>query len=460
MFKLRWPSIFKSAYDVEAEGAVPEVLSRVPVSADQAENGSYVTEVATIDAEKAALTYCFSPDVYAVVNLKAKMLSSLPLKIYSKRPNGSKTEVLTGPLYKLLERPNPNTTRTELILQFASWHYLTGSAYIVMEEIHGVPYLICLNSRYVHPVVVKEEGISGIVYKKGTVSFYYSDDQVIRWVNFSPRDDYYGMTPVQPLADDVQARKSTMKNTKNHYSRGGVSGGVLKTESNIEEGELRKLRKDWENRKEDSARLIILPDGWDFMEFKGSENSSKPETVLTFTLASVCNAFGVPVALMSPDKNTHPTESEIFLWTSQLLPDADVVEQKFTNTFGVENNRQKLVFELDRSGVPVLEQFRLDKTRTRAADLASGYLTINQWLEMEDREPLSGEFAEFGDTPRPVWDQKNAKEMAEQQQEAAAQAAAAKDPAGRDQSSRGEKPMGIDASGKKGLLDENDQNNE
>lgn len=453
---LKVPGFLKSAYDVEAEGRVPEVLDRTPTTIDAADRGSFVTEVNAIKAEHAVAAYCFNPDVYAVVNLKATMTASLPLKIYQVKPNGAKTEITSGRLYDLIENPNPNTTKSQLIEQFCSWYELAGSAYIVLEEILGEFYLICLNSLYVKPVVVKEHGIDGIVYKKGNKLIYYAKEHVLRRTRFNPNDDFYGMTPIQPLADDVQARKSAMKFLKNHYKRGGISGGILKMDGGFDDGELRKLRKDWENRKEDASRLVILPDGWDFTEITGKESGSAPVDVMKLSLAAVCNAFGVPITLLSPDKNTHPTESEIFLWTSQLLPSAKIIGELFTSKFGVSNNRGKIVIEMDKSGIPVLQQFELEATRIRIADLSSGFKTVNEFRAESDMPPISEEKESFGDSARPVWTQANAEKAAQVQAEAQMAAIAAKpttnisgDPAGRDQSSSGEKPMSVDASGKK-----------
>ena len=56
-----------------------------------------------------------SNGVYACVNVRAKTLASLPLRVYRVSQNGDRTEITSGPLWLLLRKVNPYWTLSRLL---------------------------------------------------------------------------------------------------------------------------------------------------------------------------------------------------------------------------------------------------------------------------------------------------------------------------------------------------------
>ena len=340
-----------------------------------------VEPINKITAKEAIGAFTFSPDLYAVIKLKARMISSLPLKYYWIKESGERVERTTGPIIELLENPNPNTTKTQLVNQYVSWYELTGDAYMVMETIEGRDYLFVLNTEWVRPIVDARFGLDGIIYLKHKgKEIYYSRDQVIRWTDFNPSDDFYGMSPVQPLSEDIQARRSAIKQSKNHYKKGGLSGGILVIPENIDATLLEQLKKDWNRRTEDSSRLIVIQDGWDFREVEGKEPNVKANELVGMTREAICNAYGIPVALLNPDKNSHPEEAEIFCWTTTIIPEATILAEILSMKLlsFIKGTKSKTKFEFDTSGILVLQKYKMELARIMVAETASGVQTLNE----------------------------------------------------------------------------------
>lgn len=417
--------------------------------------------VLRVNAQEAASVYTFCPQVFAVVNLRASMISSLPLKVYWTRYDGTKTERTSGPIHELLKAPNPKVTQTSFIRQIVSWYDLTGSAIVVAEEIQGRRYLFVLNSCYVYPIVDERFGLDGIVYTKhDNKRIYYSKDQiVVNWSRFNPVDDFFGMSPVQPLLEDVLARRSSMKQTRSHFAKGGISSGILKVPDNIDEALLAQMKRDWNRRKEDSSRLIVISDGWDFAEIKGTEGNITSDALSNLTRETVCNAFGVPVTLLDPDKNSHPQEAEQFFWTSVLLPQARELSELFTASLGADNGRSKLVIELDSARVPILQKFRIDAAKATTALISTGTMTLNEGRAELDLPEYSGalsvdasnvDLAEYATSPMPLYTAllQQAMGVALQKQQLDAEGMLNDAESGRDQSEDGE-PQMVDTTGRK-----------
>jgi HK97 family phage portal protein len=414
-----------------------------------------------VSAKEAAAVYTFCPQVYAVVNTRASMVSSLPLKVYWQKADGQLQELTRGPIFNLLNQPNPKITQTEFIRQIVSWYDLTGTAVVVAEEIQGVRYLFVLNSSYVFPIVDGKIGLDGIVYTKhDNKHIYYSQDQiVVHWARFNPMDDFFGMSPVQPLLEDVMARRSAMKQTRSHYAKGGISSGILKTPDNLDEDKLKQLKRDWNRRTEDSSRLIVIADGWDFEEIKGTEGNISADALSGLTRETVCNAYQVPVALLDPDKNSHPQEAEQFMWTSSLLPQAKELSEKFTQSLGASNGRTSIVIKLDSSRVPILQKFRIDAAKATTALITTGTMTLNEGRAELDLPEYSGtlkvdveniDLAEYANSPMSLYSTllQQASAVKLQQETLEAQATLNQAESGRDQSADGEPEM-VDTTGRK-----------
>jgi len=389
---------------------------------------------------EAVMPYTFSPDVFACVKLKANLVSSLPLRIYQIKGNGARSERTSGPLYDLLHDPNPSRTLRQLIGDFLSWVNLAGDAYIVMDSVGDKDYLFCLDPRYVRPILDKDNRYEGVAYTKHADKFlYYPKENVIHWQEFNPADNWYGLSRISPLMEDIKARFAATKTYKETFERGGVGWAKMTVERNLSEDIIADMKRDWKRRRNDQSRLMVVEDGRDF-EFLDQANAQSATEVNNMTREAVCAVFGVPISIFNPNKNQDWLDAERFMWDGTLIPEALIIAELFTKklTTGINSlaTNRRYVLEFDTAGIYALTQQKVELGKADVADAATGIRTINE-IRSERGLPLyTGVYAEFGDMPAPQY----AIKYGQKPQQGVE--------GGRDQSATGE-PQNIDTTGKR-----------
>jgi len=389
---------------------------------------------------EAVMPYTFSPDVFGCVKLKANLVSSLPLKIYWEKADGTRVERRTGPLYDLLHDPNPSRTMRQMIGDFLSWANLAGDAYIVLDSIGDRDYLFCLDPRYVVPILDKENRYEGVAYTKHQDKFlYYPKENVIHWQEFNPSDNWYGLSRISPLMEDIKARFAATKTYKETFERGGVGWAKMTVERNISEDLVADMKRDWKRRRNDQSRLMVVEDGRDF-EFLDQANQQSALEVNNMTREAVCAVFGVPISIFNPNKNQDWLDAERFMWDGTLIPEAMIIAELFSKklTSGINTRLrgQRYILEFDTAGIYALTQQKVELGKADVADAATGIRTINEIRTERGLPELTGDYAEFGNTPGPQYAIKYGKKPQQGVE------------GGRDQSATGE-PQNIDTTGKR-----------
>lgn len=203
----------------------------------------------------------------ACIRVISDAVSSLPLHLYEREPNGGKRKVVENPLYRLIhQQPNPWQTAQE----FRDWmtglylHYGASYAEIRPGARGAVSELWPLHSSRME-VERLENGEVRYKYREPDTNRYtiYSQDQIF-CLRFTTSD---GITPVPTyklfqnaigLAQALEAHGSAF------FGNNARPGVVLESDNPIPVEAAERLREQWErlHRGPDRAyRTAVLPNG-------------------------------------------------------------------------------------------------------------------------------------------------------------------------------------------------------
>lgn len=346
-----------------------------------------------------------SNGVYACANLRAEMLSSLPLRLY-RRSGDDANEVTAGPLRELLDRVNPFWTFNRLVSMTELSLCLWGESYWVLDRgVSGgqLPREIwwCRPDR-MRVVPHPTDYISGYLYypSKTAQPIPFTAGEVL-WLRYpNPLDEFAGLSPLAAARLAADSASAAMKSNRNVFANGLQAGGIVLPPV----GATLTVEQ-----RDELSRLLNR-------QFKGVENAHKwgifrhefrveamPQVtpkdaefsnLLRLALEDICRAYRVPLDLIGGQRtyeNSQAAESAV--WGRCLIPEARFVAAELSEQLcplfpGVD------YAEFDTSEVTALQADENLEWQRASDQIQRGAITINEWRTEQGLEPVP-----WGDEP-------------------------------------------------------------
>jgi HK97 family phage portal protein len=423
--------------------------------------------------DQAARLFRENPIIRRAILFGSNQIKVLNWDIFAEDSKNRTTKVRKGYPYKILEFCNPQQSFRDLVAQHYADAELYGNAFIVIEktapEYANISPLSLypLNPKYVQIVPDEETKVRWYVYKNGTDEFAYPENMVIHTYEYASSNYYLGDKAVDAADFDIQIEKLTKRASRNIQQQAAVISGVLTCKNTIGADELARLKKEFNEQyagSKNSYRVLVLEKD---MEYKSLNQSSAHEGVMELITQAQKNqaiAFGVPFALLDAEsKDIDKLES--FFWRTKLVPWALTFQETVTKKLcapvvsGLSANTRigKLYFAFRFKEVQALRREMLDDMRVITAALNTGKMTPNEAREFTGDDPYDGEAEEFGNLPRPVYDNKMGTKAQEAADAASPSLTLPGSMGGRDQSDGGEAQL-VDETGTRSVpLTENEK---
>jgi HK97 family phage portal protein len=329
----------------------------------------------------------------ACIRVISDAVSSLPLHLFERLPDGGKRKVSDNPLYRLLHtQPNPWQTAQE----FRDWmtglylHYGASYAEIRGGDRGPVSELWPLHSSRME-VERLENGQLRYKYREPDTNRYtiYRQEQIFA-LRFTTED---GFTPVPTyklfqnaigLAQALEAHGST------YFGNGARPGIVLESDNPIPIEAAERLREQWErmHRGADRAfRTAVLPNGVKAHELSGSNEAAQFLETRQYQVIEICRAFRVPPHMIQD--LTRSTYSNIEVQGTEfvqhcLLPHLKRWEAAIARDL-IEDD-EKYFAEHSVSGL--LRGDHASRSAYYVSALQNGWMTINEIRELENLNPI------------------------------------------------------------------------
>lgn len=278
--------------------------------------------------------------VYTAVNKLARILSTLPLKVYARDANGDKQRVLDGPLPELLRSPFPRASTFDLLESVVLSLLIYGNALVYKSRpaVGATPEaLIPLDWRYVKPHS----------YVHGAPVEIWETCQTGEPVFLSPEDVMHvawrapgrslGVSPLRPLATALALEDAARRFSTASFSNAARPGAayILPSDTRLNKEDREELRNGinrTHSGPDQAFKTAIIQGGGQFVPLSHNAAESELVALRQRNREEVGAAFDLPGPLIGD--LTHGTYSNVqelhrMLYETILLPWTVMVEQKF-----------------------------------------------------------------------------------------------------------------------------------
>jgi HK97 family phage portal protein len=346
--------------------------------------------------------------VYRCVNEISNGAAAVPFKVFQ-----GDSELEAHPLLSLLNRPSPQFAGNEYFQALYSFLLLSGNSYSVRSDIGGKPAeLHLLRPDRVHIKPSKTQIPHSYEYKLGgkVVTSYPVDpetgnSEVKHFKLWSPLDDYYGMSPINAAAMDIDQHNMAARHNVNLLNNGARPSGAIvfrpKDESGmpvqLSDSQRQQLHNDLNSRfsgTHNAGRSMLLEGDFDWKEMGLSPKDMDFLELKNMSARDIALCFGVPAQLVGvPDSQTYSNvaEARLALYEDTIIPLMRRVESDL-NEWLAPLYEEGLEIKYDFDGIPAMAERRRLVYQNVVEAVREGIISRN-----EARDRLGLESIEGGD---------------------------------------------------------------
>lgn len=321
-------------------------------------------------------------------------------------------EVETHPLLDLLDKPNPETTKTDAIYTLQSHKKLTGDAFWLKIRSNGQvtalrqlpPDKVILNisaPTEANPTVIDSYLYEDTINGK-PIKITYKVEDIIHFKKPNPSNPFRGLGAVEAFADTIDLDNLTTETTKKFFTNGAITNFVLSTESKVTDEQLKRLKAEMRSTNSgvsNAYKAMILGGGLKPVDISYSNKEMEFLAQLEWYRDKIMYGFGNTKASlgMIDDVNRASHEGSIIEWQRNTVkPDMESIVNTL-NEFLVPEFGENLVLGFCD---PVPED-RADDIQEVKDLYPIGVMTLNEARESIDLEAVDGG-NEFYQAPQPV----------------------------------------------------------
>lgn len=340
-----------------------------------------------------------SNEIFSVVQLRARLMSSLDLRVY--RGSGStKVEEPESPAAQLLRHVNPFWSPRRLARMDELSMCLWGESFWALEyDGRGVPVEIWwLKPSRVRPVPHKSGYLQGYLYESVTGEQIPFEPREIIWFRYpNPIDEFSPLSPLAAARLAADTTKAMMVSNSRLFENGLQLGGVLtpgtdKATFSKEQADDLAEMLDKRFRGSDKAhRWAVLRFEANLKQMNITPKDAEFLAGLNMGLRQVCNAYGIPAPLLNDLENatlSNLRDLRKGAWEDTLVPDsrlrADEVREQFLPLFKGGPD----YCEFDYSQVPSLQEAASESWSRERQAIDCGAITINEWRASKGMPPV------------------------------------------------------------------------
>ena len=346
--------------------------------------------------------------VYRCVNEIAKGASGVPFKIC----NAEGDEIENHPAKTLLNRPNPLQSYSEFMNALFGYLLLSGNSYMlkvagisnVPKELHLLrPDRITISggrgampARYDYKV----NGRTEAVYDVDQDSGFSELKQTKLW---NPLDDFYGLSPLNAAAVEVDQHNLSSKHNINLLNNGARPSGavIFKPKdsdgfaTSLTAGQRQQLMTDLNNRfsgTDNAGRPMLLEGDFDWKEMGLSPKDMDFINLKHMSATDIAMCFGVPSQLVGvPDSQTYSNvaEARLALYEETILPMLSKVQSDI-NEWLMPQFSEDVFFKFDTDEIPALSERRKRIYENVIGAVKEGIMTRNEARERLGLNAIDG----------------------------------------------------------------------
>ena len=321
-------------------------------------------------------------------------------------------QVEEHPVLDLLYNPNPVQGQVEFFQSLYSYLLISGNSYILESGAENTPPIELYTLR---PDRIRIKGSTRAIPDAynymvgGQIVDSYEVDQAtgkskIKHIKlFNPMDDYYGLSPIQSAATDIDQHNLANKHNVNLLQNGArPSGAVIfkpkdPTGAQIQLSDLQRnqLMNDLTQRFSgtgNAGKPMLLEGDFDWKEMGLSPKDMDFIQLKNMSAKDIALIFGVPSQLIGiPDAQTYSNfaEAKLALYNETIIPLLDRIQSDL-NEWLVPKFGDDLELRYDIDSIPAMAEQRTRVFESVTQGVQNGILTRNEAREQLGYETIEG----------------------------------------------------------------------
>jgi HK97 family phage portal protein len=318
--------------------------------------------------------------VFGCVRLLADSVSTLPVAVY----RDDEREPL--PLPPLLRRPSADFPElSDWLWAVMASLLLRGNAWGVISDRAGAG-LLPAQVDLVHPdhVSVNESGDGPPEIRVGGEVVDRSDLWHVK--AYPLPGSMLGQSPIACARESIGLGIAAERYGARFFSAADLPAGFLETEQRIDQEVADALRARWKQLGRGQREIAILGHGAKFKPLAIAPEESQFIQTQQFNVSTICRFYGVPPVMMGGETGGHEDYSSPEMRSTELLTFAlrPWLHRLERGVSALLPRTQVVKFN---AGGMVRATLK-DRYDAHAVAIASGFLTVNEVRELEDRGPL------------------------------------------------------------------------
>lgn len=233
---------------------------------------------------------------WSCVRLLSESISTLPLKVYRRREDGSRSLALTHPAYQVLcRRPNTEMTPSRFMLMVVASICLRGNAFVEKKMIGSK--LVSLVPLLPQNMVVKrlDNGRLEYTYTEGKITRVIPVERMMHIRGFG-LDGVCGLMPTQVGIDVFGAAMSVDEAAAKIFENGLQSTGFLSSENALNKEQRERLRKSLQDfiGSKNAGKLMVLENKLSYQNVTMNPEAAQLLESRAFSIEEICRWFRVP----------------------------------------------------------------------------------------------------------------------------------------------------------------------
>ena len=318
--------------------------------------------------------YKASSVIAACIDRRGDALASVPLRAYTRNPDGEHEPAPDSPLQALLSNPNPFMDSTFMVRRVSDHLLLAGNAALIKnrgatqrQPLELWPVQPDQITPIINPNVM--DPLAG--YRYHDLNGRQTDmqrDQVVHLMRPNPETPYWGIGALQSGFRAVENEKAAIDWQNSMLKRGAITGGIVGVEQSLTDDTYKRLKAELEQRRLGNSRAgeELFVDGVGAVSFhRTSLNANELALVDSrrVTREDIMSMLQVPPPLVGYYENATlaniETARQIF-WLDTIIPFARMLASMLTRSLAIDFGPQYII-DFDFSDVDALQENLSDK---------------------------------------------------------------------------------------------------
>lgn len=334
--------------------------------------------------------------VWSCVRILAETISTLPLKVYQKLPNGYRADAKENPIYKVLcVEPNKTQTPVKLLEFLVASMSIKGNAYFEKIMIgNRLIALLPILPQDVTDIKQLNNGKYEYTITKDSKERKLLEDKVWHIRGFG-LDGFLGLDAFSTGKNIIGAAMASNETSSKFFEKGMSASGFLSSDSLLTPEQRESIRKKMEvfSGSGNSGKLMVLEAGLKYQGISINPEQAQMLETRGYDVEEICRFFKVPPTLVGYMSKNSSWASSLdalnrqFL-TYTLLPIIRNIEQSITKNLVSLTEKETVFAKFNYEGF--LRADSSGRSSYYNTALTNGWMSRNEVREKEDLPPMEG----------------------------------------------------------------------